>query len=67
MTAHKSLNSSKGVIRNWELARTEPDEIKENVPMITDVHRIVVKRSNVEFKTNTVILTFNTPQIPDYL
>ena len=41
VTAHKSLNSSKGVIRNWELARTASDEIKENVPMITDVHRIV--------------------------
>ena len=52
---------------NWELARTDPDEIKENVPIITDVHRIVVKRNNVEIKTNTLILTFNTPQIPDYL
>ena len=50
MTVHKSLNSSKGVIRNWELARTEPDEIKGNVPTITDVHRIVVKRNNVEIK-----------------
>ena len=67
MTPHKSLNSSKGVVRNWELARTDPDEIKENVPMITDVHRIVVKKNNVEIKTNTLILTFNTPQIPDYL
>ena len=28
VTAHKSLNSSKGVVRNWELARTDPDEIK---------------------------------------
>ena len=50
---------------NLELARTDPDEIKENVPMMTDVHRIVVKRNNVEIKTNTLILTFNSPQIPD--
>ena len=64
VTVHNSLNSSNGVIRIWELARTEPEE---NVPMITDVHRIVVKRNNVEIKTNTLILTFNTPQIPDYL
>ena len=35
--------------------------------MLTDVHRIVVKKNNVEIKTNTLILTFNTPQIPDYL
>ena len=67
VTPHKSLNSSKGVVRNWELARTDPDEIKENVPVITDVHCIVVKKNNVEIKTNTLILTFNTPQIPDYL
>ena len=64
MTPHKSLNSSKGVVRNWELTRADPDEIKENVPMITDVHRIVVKKNNVEI---TLILTFNTPHIPDYL
>ena len=67
VTPHKSLNSLKGVVRNWELARTDPDEIKENVPMITDVHRIVVKRNNLEVKTNTLILTLNTPKIPDSL
>ena len=67
VTPHKSINSSKGVVRNWELARTDPDEIKENIPIITDVHRIVVKRNNLEVKTNTLILTFNTPKIPDSL
>ena len=66
VTAHKSLNSSKGVVRNWELARTDPEEIKENVHMITDVQRSV-KRNNTEIKTNTFILTFNTPKIPDSL
>ena len=67
VTAHKSLNSSKGVVRHWELAGTDPEKIKENVPMITDVQRIVVKRNNTEIKTNTLILTFNTPKIPDSL
>ena len=67
VTAHKSLNSSKGVVRNWELARTDPDEIKENIPSIIDVQRIVVKRNNVEVKTNTLILTFNSPKIPESL
>ena len=64
VTQHKSLNVSKGVIRNWELARTDPDEIKENIPSIIDVQRILVKRNNVEVKTNTLILTFNSPKIP---
>ena len=50
MTQHKSLNVSKGVIRNWELAKTDPDEIKENISSIIDVQRIVVKRNNVEVK-----------------
>ena len=67
MTPHRSLNSSKGVVRNWELARTDPDEIKENIPSIVDVQRIVVKRNNMEIKTNTLILTFNTPKIPESL
>ena len=67
MTPHKLLNSSKGVVRNWELARTNPDEIKANLPMITDVHRIVVKRNNLEVKTNTLIVTFKTPKNPDSL
>ena len=60
VTPHRSLNSSKGVIRHWELARTSPDEIKRELPNVTDVYRIVVKRNNVEMSTNTMILTFNT-------
>ena len=35
--------------------------------MITDVQCIVVKRNNTEIKTNTLILTFNAPKIPDSL
>ena len=67
VTVYKSLNCAKGVVRNWELVRTDPDEIKENVPIITDVQRIIVKSNNEEIKTNTLILTFNTPKIPDSL
>ena len=67
MTQHKSLNCLKGVVRNWKLARRDPEEIKKNVPMITDVQRIIVKKNNMEIKTNTLILTFNTPKIPDML
>ena len=66
-TQHKSLNVSKCVVRNWELARTDPVEHKENIPSIIDVQRIVVKRNNVEVKTNTLILTFNSPKIHESL
>jgi len=65
VTPHRSLNSSKGVIRNWELARTDPEEIKREIPIISEVKRISVKRNGVEMKTNTLILTFNVPKIPD--
>ena len=67
VTPHRSLNSSKGVVRNWKLASTDPDEIKENIPSIVDVQHIVVKRNNMEIKTNTLILTSNTPKIPESL
>ena len=67
VTPHMSLNNSKGVVRNWELARTNPDEIKENIPSIVDVQHIVVKRNNMEIKTNTLILTLNIPEIPESL
>ena len=67
MTQHKSLNVLKEVVRNWELGRTHPDEIKENIPSIIDVQHIVVKRNIVEVKTDTLILTFNFPKIPKSL
>ena len=67
MTQHKSLNVSKSVVRNWELTRNDPDEINENIPSIIDVQQIVVKRNNMEVKTNTLILTFNSPKIPESL
>ena len=65
MTPHRSLNNSKGVVRNWELARIDPDEIKENIPSIVDVQHIIVKR-NMEVKTNTLVLTFNTSKFRNY-
>ena len=40
---------------------------KENVPSIIGVYRIIVNRNNMEVKTNTLIVTFNIPKIPDSL
>ena len=56
VTRHKSLNTSKCVIRNWELARTDPEEIKSNFPSSIDVQRITVKGNIMEVKTNNLIL-----------
>ena len=38
------------MVRNWEFARTDPDEIKENIHNIIDMQR-VVKINNMEVKT----------------
>ena len=59
--------SSVPVAHRSPVSLTDPEEIKGNIPMITDVQRIVVKRDNTEIKTNTLILTFNTPKIPNSL
>ena len=67
MTPHRSLNCSKGVVSNWELAKTDPGEINENIPSVVDVQCVVVKRNNMGIKTNTLILTFNTPKLPESL
>ena len=48
MTPHKSHNVPKCVVRNWVLARTHPDKIREIIPSIIDAQCIVVKRNNVE-------------------
>ena len=52
MTQPKSLNISKGGVRNWELARTDPDQILVH---IFNVQCIIVKINQMEDKTNTFI------------
>ena len=47
VTQHKSLNVSKGIVRNFEFVRTHPDEKKKFLNTI-DVQCIVVKMNNVE-------------------
>ena len=42
--------------------RPDPDEIKGIVPSSIGVQGVIVKKNNMEFKTNTLILPFNTPK-----
>ncbi|XP_041357812.1 uncharacterized protein LOC121374769 [Gigantopelta aegis] len=66
VTPHTSLNSSKGVIRCRDLEGVTEDEICENLssPGVTAVRRIKVRRNNNLLPTNTCILTFNVPTLP---
>ena len=66
VTAHSSLNSSKGVIRCRDLEGVSEEEICQNVSSqdVTGVRRIKVRRNNELLPTNTFVLTFNVPTLP---
>ena len=69
VTPHRSLNTSKGVIRCREIALCDKEEIVQELKSqgVTDATVITVKDGSSRKKTNTVILTFNTPTPPKYI
>ena len=62
---HKTLNSSKGVIRNKELSQCSREEILAELKNqgINDIKRIYHQKRKPN-NTNTYILTFNSPTTP---
>ena len=66
VSPHSSLNSSKGVIRSRDLEGVSEDEMVENLSSqgVTSVKRIQIRRNNEFIPTNTLILTFNKPLLP---
>ena len=67
VTPHTTLNSSKGVVRSNDLEGVSEEEICENLSSegVLSVKRIKVRRNNELVTTYTLILTFNTPTLPD--
>ena len=67
ITPHRSLNSSKGIIRCRELAGMRDPEICKELrdQGVTDVRRISVRRDGQNKPTNTFVLTFDTTVIPN--
>ena len=63
---HKTLNSSKGVIRCRELSDLSEVEIKDELKAqgVVEVHRVTVKKEGKVIPTNTLFLTFNRPDMP---
>ena len=63
---HKSLNSSKGVIRCRELKDCSEEEILEEMATqhVSAVKKINIKKNGRIEATGTVILTFSQPKIP---
>ena len=67
VTPHSSLNSSKGVIRSRYLEGVSGEEISQNLASqgVVLVKRINIRRNNEFVPTNTLILTFNLPALPN--
>ena len=67
VSAHTSLNSSKGVIRLRDLEGVSEDEMLDNLSSqgVSAVKRIHIRRNNELVPMNTFILTFCKPLLPD--
>ena len=66
VSIHKTLNSSKGVIRCRELLDLSESEIRDELRTqgVVEVHRVTVKKGEVVVPTSTLFLTFNRPDMP---
>lgn len=66
VSAHKTLNIKKGVVRSRDLQECNEDEILEHLKSqgVTEVKRIVISRNGNKIKTGTLILTFALPTLP---
>ena len=65
---HTSLNTSKGIIRCPDLVGVTEEKIVANLTSqnVTAARRVTVFRDNVKRNTNTIVLTFNTSDLPKY-
>ena len=66
VSPHRTLNSSRGIIRHREFKFCSDEEVQENLfsKGVTDVKRISVTRDGKKCPTNTFILTFNNSTLP---
>ena len=64
---HKSLCISKGVVRSKELSLCTIEEIKKEMKKqgVTEVKRVTMKKEGKLIETNTYIMTFDQPKIPE--
>ena len=65
VSIHKALNSSRGVIRCHELSGMTEMEIRTELQEqgVVEVHKVTVKKDTEKVLTNTLFLTFNTPDL----
>jgi len=68
-TPHRTLNSSRGVIRCRDLRDCDDAEVLEELGCegVVAVKHMTMKRDGKTEPTNTFILTFNTPNLPTHV
>jgi hypothetical protein len=66
VTRHRTLNSSRGIVRCRDLERCSPDEIAQECASqgVTEVKRFTFKKNGQILQSNTYLFTFNRPQLP---
>ena len=69
VTPHKSLNTSRGVIRQEELNWTSIEQLEEGLKPqgVTKVQRVSRKKGETTVQTHTYFLTFSKPSPPEYI
>ena len=69
VSKHRTLNTSKGVISSRHTEDMTTDELQEHLEPqgVTNVERIMTKKSGNLEPTNTLILTFDSPQRPSHI
>ena len=67
VSAHRSMNTCKGVIRNYDLAQMDPSELASDLQNqgVTMVQNIWQTRNGNQRKTAAIILTFAMPSLPN--
>ncbi|GFO24244.1 RNA-directed DNA polymerase from mobile element jockey [Plakobranchus ocellatus] len=65
VSPHKSLNSSKEVIRSRDLRCCSEEEMVEELSGVTHDRRIKARRGEDKIQTDTVIQTFDSPKPPN--
>ncbi|XP_049516585.1 uncharacterized protein LOC125942457 [Dermacentor silvarum] len=69
ISAHRTLNTSRGVISEEDFLGLSDEELLEGFQEqnVTKVQRIVIRRNDQEIPTKHVILTFGTSEMPTSL
>ena len=64
---HKSLNTSRGVIKHSDFQDCTKEEFVDEFPDVIHARRIHVRKGDVRIPTNTIVLTFDCPKPPTSL